>query len=81
MFFAIPIALLSDRVGSRRGILMATALLIGMGTGLLGFASGALISLTVLLAGISRDGFMALTMTAIIEEKVLVHTLQELQLD
>jgi len=69
MFFAIPIALLSDRVRSRRGLLMAAALLIGIGTGLLGFASGVLISLAVLIAGISRDGFMALTMTAIIEEK------------
>lgn len=69
MFFAIPIALLSDRVRSRRGILMAAALPIGIGTGLLGFASGVLISLAVLLAGISRDGFMAITMTAIIEEE------------
>ena len=69
MFFAIPIALLSDHVRSRRGILMAAALLIGIGTGLLGFASGVLISLAVLLSGISRDGFMAITMTAIIEEK------------
>ncbi len=69
MFFAIPITLLSDRIGSRRGILMAAALLIGIGTGLLGIASGVLISLVVLMAGISRDGFMALTMTAIIEEK------------
>lgn len=69
MFFAIPIALLSDRIRSRRGVLMAAALLIGIGTALLGFTSGVLISLAVLIAGISRDGFMALTMTAIIEEK------------
>jgi NNP family nitrate/nitrite transporter-like MFS transporter len=69
MFFAIPTAILSDRVRSRRGLLMAAALLIGVGTGLLGFASGILISLAVLIAGISRDGFMALSMTAIIEEK------------
>jgi cyanate permease len=69
MLFAIPIALLSDRVGSRRGVLMAAALLIGLGTGLIGFTSGVLISVAVLIAGISRDGFMALTMTAIIEEK------------
>jgi cyanate permease len=66
---AIPIALLSDRVGSRRGVLMAAALLIGTGTGLLGFASGVLISVAVLIAGIARDGFMAITMTAVIEEK------------
>lgn len=69
MIFAIPIALLSDRLGSRRGILTAAALLIGIGTGLLGFTSGIMISVAVLIAGISRDGFMAITMTAIIEEK------------
>ncbi len=69
MLFAIPIALLSDRVGSRRGVLMAAALLIGIGTGLLGFASGVLISVAVLIAGIARDGFMAITMTAIMEVK------------
>ena len=69
MLFAVPIALLSDRVGSRRGLLMAAALLIGTGTSLLGFTSGLLISIAVFLAGISRDGFMAITMTAIIEEE------------
>ena len=69
MLFAIPIALLSDRLGSRRGVLMVAALLIGAGTGLLGFASGVLISIAVLIAGITRDGFMAITMTAIIELK------------
>ena len=69
MIFAIPIALLSDRIRSRRGVLMAAALLICIGTALLGFTSGVLISLAVLIAGVSRDGFMALTMTAIIEEK------------
>jgi cyanate permease len=69
MLFAIPIALLSDRLGSRRGVLTAAALLIGIGTGLLGFTSGVLISAAVLMAGISRDGFMAISMTAIIEVK------------
>ena len=69
MICAIPIALLSDRVGSRRKVLMAAVLLIGIGTGLLGFASGLLISAAVLIAGISRDGFMATTMSAIIEEE------------
>jgi ACS family glucarate transporter-like MFS transporter len=66
---AIPIALLSDRIGSRRGVLMAAALLIGTGTGLLGLASGVLISVAVIIAGMARDGFMAITMTAAIEEK------------
>jgi len=67
MLFAIPIALLSDRIGSRRGVLLTAMLMIGSGTGLLGIAGGGLISLAVLLAGIARDGFMATAMTAIIE--------------
>ncbi len=69
MLSAIPIAMLSDRVGSRRSVLMAAALLIGIGTGLLGFADGALIWVAVLIAGFARDGFMATTMTSIIEVK------------
>ena len=69
MLCAIPIALFSDRVGSRRGVLMAAALLIAIGIGLLEFAGGVLISVAVLLAGMARDGFMAITMTAIIEVK------------
>ena len=69
MFCAIPIALFSDRIGNRRGVLMAAALLIAIGIGLIGLSSGVLISLTVLLAGIARDGFMAISMTAIIEVK------------
>ena len=69
MLFTIPIALFSDRIGSRRGVLMAAALLIGIGTGLIGFTSGVLLSAAVVIAGISRDGFMAITMTAITEAK------------
>ena len=69
MLFAIPIAVLSDRVGNRRGFLITAVLLIGIGTGLIGFTGGILISAAVLLAGISRDGFMAITMTAITEQK------------
>ena len=61
--------MLSDRIGSRRGVLMAAALLIGIGIGLLGFAGGILILVAVLIAGFARDGFMAITMTAIIEVK------------
>jgi hypothetical protein len=48
---------------------MVALLLIGIGIGLLGFVSGVLISVAVLIAGIARDGFMAITMTAIIEVK------------
>jgi MFS family permease len=69
MVFAIPIAWFSDRIGNRRGVLMSAALLIGLGTALVGFSSGIMISLAVLLAGVSRDGFMAITMTTAIEVK------------
>ena len=69
MLCAIPIALFSDRVGNRQGVLMTAVLLIAIGIGILGFAGGLLISLAVLLAGIARDGFMAISMTAIIEVK------------
>jgi MFS family permease len=69
MICAIPAALLSDRLGSRRGILIAAAVFIGGGTGMMGVAGGILISLAVLTAGIFRDGFMAITMTAMIEVK------------
>jgi nitrate/nitrite transporter NarK len=54
-----------EQLGMANGVVA-----VGMALGfLLGFTSGVLISLAVLIAGISRDGFMALTMTAIIEEK------------
>jgi len=69
MICAIPAALLSDRLGSRRGILIAAAIFIGGGAGILGVAGGIFISLAVLTAGIFRDGFMAITMTAMIEVK------------
>ena len=69
MLFAIPIAMLSDRIGNRRGVLLTAMLMIGIGTGLLGIAGGGLIFLAVLLAGVTRDGFMATSMTAIIEVK------------
>lgn len=69
MLAAIPIALLSDRLGARKGVLMAAALLIITGVGLLAVVQGALIWPAVLMAGVVRDGFMALTMTAMMEIK------------
>ena len=69
MIFAIPITLMSDRLGNRRSILAVSAILIGIGTGLMGISSGMMISAAVLIAGLSRDGFMAITMTAAMEVK------------
>lgn len=67
MVAAIPITILSDRIGSRRGILIAAALFMATGTGLLAVVDGVLIWVAVVIAGAVRDGFMATAMTAMME--------------
>jgi cyanate permease len=69
MVFAIPIAMLSDKLGKRRKVLITATLMIIIGVGLLSFVKGTLIWTSVLIAGIVRDGFMAIFMTMIIETK------------
>ena len=51
LLFTIPIALLSDRLGSRRQVLMVATLMIASGFGLLSVADGALVWGAVILAG------------------------------
>ena len=67
MIFVIPIALGSDRLGTRKKVLIAAGLMIAVGVGLLSFASGVLVWVAVCLAGMVRDGFMAVFMTSIVE--------------
>ena len=67
MIFVIPIALISDRLGTRRGILIPAALMAAVGFGLLSVVEGMLVWAAVLLAGLVRDGFMAVFMTAVLE--------------
>lgn len=67
LLLTIPIALLSDRLGSRRRVLMTATVMIAVGFGLLSVANGALVWGAVILAGVVRDGFMAILMTFIIE--------------
>ncbi len=62
-----PLAILSDRIGSRRKLLVAAALTTAVGIGLLSIADGAVIWLAVLTAGAVRDGFMAVFMTTVTE--------------
>jgi MFS family permease len=64
---AIPIALGSDRLGSRTKVLAACGLMIALGGGLLSFVSGSWVWVAVCIAGMTRDGFMAVFMAAIIE--------------
>jgi MFS family permease len=63
----IPLALLSDRLGSRKRFLMIATVMIASGVGMLSIAEGAIVWIAVLLAGAVRDGFMAIYMTTITE--------------
>lgn len=67
MVCVVPIAFLSDRLGSRKKVLVTAGLLIALGVGLLSVAGGPLVWAAVLIAGMVRDGFMAVFMTSIIE--------------
>jgi len=67
MIFVLPIALWSDRMGSRRRLLMISILMVVIGTGLLSFATGGWVWAAVLLAGFVRDAFMAIFITMVIE--------------
>lgn len=69
MISAIPIATLSDRIGSRKAILLTGSLMFALGMGLLSFVEGSLVWGSVIIAGIFRDGFMAILMTSIMETK------------
>jgi cyanate permease len=62
-----PLALLSDRLGSRKRFLAVATLVIATGTGSLAMAAGGLIWIAVLMAGAVRDGFMAIFMTTVTE--------------
>jgi len=67
LLVVFPLAMLSDRIGSRRKLLIAASLTIACGIGLLSFVDGVVIWLAVLMAGAVRDGFMAVFMTAVSE--------------
>ena len=63
----IPIALWSDRLGSRKPVLMVTALMIVTGVGLLSFVGGMMVWVAVGMTGLVRDGFMGVFTTTILE--------------
>jgi MFS family permease len=67
MVFVLPIALWSDRLGSRKSLLLVATSMVVLGTGLLSFATGAWIWVSVLLAGFVRDAFMAIYITMVME--------------
>lgn len=67
MLTVLPVAIYSDRPGLRKKIFLTAACLIASGVGLLALAGGAWVWAAVALAGLMRDGFMAVLMTSIIE--------------
>jgi len=67
MVCVIPIALLSDRLRTRKKVLIVAGLMIALGVGLLSVADGVLVWAAVITAGMVRDGFMAVFITSIIE--------------
>ncbi len=62
-----PLAMLSDRIGSRRKLLVVATLTIAGGMGLLSIVDGVVIWVAVLMAGAVRDGYMAVFMTTVTE--------------
>jgi NNP family nitrate/nitrite transporter-like MFS transporter len=69
MLGAIPLALISDRLRSRKKVLIPAALITAISTVFLSAADDQAVWLLVILAGIFRDGFMAILMSMIIEVK------------
>jgi MFS family permease len=67
MICVLPIALWSDRLGARKKVLTGTALMIMTGMGLLTFVDGMVVWGAVIMAGMVRDGFMAVFITTVIE--------------
>ncbi|MBN2077184.1 MAG: MFS transporter [Dehalococcoidales bacterium] len=67
--FTVPIVLLSEKIGSRKIILFATTLMTAVGVGILSLGSGGNVWIAMVVAGVVRDGFMALQMTMLLEIK------------
>lgn len=67
MAATIPMTLLSDRLGSRKTILLAATLMTAIGVGLLSVVSGAMVWVSAIMAIIARDGFMAVAITLLME--------------
>lgn len=67
LLLVLPISLLSDRLGSRKKIVIIMSLMIITGIGLLSIAKGPWVWFAAILSGMVRDGFMAIFITMIIE--------------
>jgi len=69
MLVVLPISLWSDRLGSRKKLAVGAVFLIAAGTGLLSIVRDGGIWGSVIMAGLLRDGFMALFLAMVIESQ------------
>ncbi len=69
MVATIPLVIFSDRIGSRKDILMVAAVMTSIGVALLSFPGEIFVWGGVIIAGLVRDGFMAILMTLILERE------------
>jgi NNP family nitrate/nitrite transporter-like MFS transporter len=69
MLSTIPLALLSDRFRSRKTVLIPAVIITGASVALLSAAHDQTVWLFVILAGLFRDGFMAIILSMVIEVK------------
>jgi NNP family nitrate/nitrite transporter-like MFS transporter len=69
MVAAIPMVMLSNRLGSRKGVLIVGGVMTSAGVALLFLPGGFFVWAAVIIAGFVRDGFMAVLMTLLLEIK------------
>jgi len=69
MLFVIPLALLSDKIRSRKTLVMGAVVLTSLGIGSVLVLRGDALWGAVIAAGLTRDGVMAILITMILETK------------
>lgn len=69
MILVLPVSLWSDRLKSRKPLVLIANLMIASGLALLSFVSGGMVWVAVLLSGSVRDAFMAIFTTMTIESE------------
>jgi MFS family permease len=66
---AIPLALLSDRIGLKKAVLFPVLLVTIVGVALLPLVDNGMVFVIMILVGVARDGFMAVCLTMSTETK------------
>lgn len=64
-----PVIFLTNRFGSKKTIMFGTVLMTTIGVGLLAIAEGFMIWISVIIAGIAFDGYMAILHTMVMESE------------